>query len=84
MALHLIEHDAPHVRLPVFNIDRPLNPRMPEEYSLLQTLNKNFCCSVIGRPSSGKTSLVTSFFTSRKIFRGVFDKILIFMPAHSL
>jgi hypothetical protein len=57
---------------------------MPEEYSLLQNLNKNFCCGVIGRPGSGKTSLVTSFFTSTKIFKRVFHRIIVFMPAHSL
>jgi hypothetical protein len=38
---------------------------------------------MIGRPASGKTSLLYSFFKSPKIFRKVFHNIYLFQPSHS-
>jgi len=40
----------------------------------------------IGLPRSGKTSLMVSLLTSRKprIYRGVFDNIILVMPSHSI
>lgn len=84
MSLHIEHHDEPEVKRPRFTIDKPLNKRMPPSYTLLQHLNRNFCCGVIGKPGSGKTSLVTSLFTSRKIYRKCFHLIIVFMPPHSL
>jgi hypothetical protein len=83
-SLHIEHHSPPEVKRPTFTIDKPLNPRMPESYTLLQNMNQNFCCGVIGKPGSGKTSFVTSLFASRKIFRQVFTLVLVYMPAHSL
>jgi len=37
----------------------------------------------IGKPKSGKTSLLYSFFKSPKLFRKVFHNIFLFQPSHS-
>ena len=53
---------------------------------MLQHLNNFGFTGVIGKPGSGKTSLVISMLTSKKenrVFRKVFDNVLLVMPTCS-
>jgi hypothetical protein len=52
-------------------------------YELTKFLNSHETNLMIGRPASGKTSLLYSFFKSPKIFRKVFHNIYLFQPSHS-
>jgi KaiC/GvpD/RAD55 family RecA-like ATPase len=70
---------------PSFNCDGNLAPHL-KEYDMLQHLNNFGFLGVIGKPGSGKTSIVISMLTSRKknrVFRKVFDDVILVMPTCS-
>jgi ASC-1-like (ASCH) protein len=70
---------------PNFNCDGDLAPHL-KSYDMLQHLNNFGFSGVIGKPGSGKTSLVISMLVSRKqnrVFRKVFDNVLLVMPTCS-
>jgi hypothetical protein len=52
-----------------------------EKYELTKFLNKHSSSIYIGRPGSGKSSIVESFFQS--ILKKVFHKIYLFIPSNS-
>ena len=70
------------LKLPSFEVDKPLSPHL-DEVPLLKLLNKSFACSFIGRAGSGKTSLMTGLLQTKKMFKKVFNKIYLFMPSYS-
>lgn len=53
------------------------------EYELTRFMNSHETNLFIGRPASGKTSLLYSFFKSPKLFRKVYHNIYLFQPSHS-
>ena len=56
------------------------------KYDMLKHLNSFSCTAIIGKPGSGKTSLLISFLTGKKkdkVFRKCFDHILLVMPESS-
>jgi len=56
------------------------------EYPMLKHLNSYSFTGIIGRPGSGKTSLLISFLTGKgknKVFRKCFDHLLLVMPTSS-
>lgn len=52
-------------------------------YELTTFMNSHETNLFIGKPKSGKTSLLYSFFKSPKLFRKVFHNIYLFQPSHS-
>ncbi len=70
------------LKLPEFEVDKPLSPHL-DEIPLLSHLNKSFACSFIGRAGSGKTSLMTGLLQTKNKFKKVFHKIYLFMPNYS-
>lgn len=52
-------------------------------YDLTKFMNSHETNLFIGKPKSGKTSLLYSFFKSPKLFRKVFHNIFLFQPSHS-
>ena len=70
---------------PDFNCDGDIAPHL-KSYDMLQHLNNFGFTGVIGKPGSGKTSLVISMLTSKKenrVFRKVFDNVILVMPTCS-
>jgi len=56
------------------------------QYPMLKHLNSYSFTGIIGKPGSGKTSLLVSFLTGRgknKIFRKCFNHLLLVMPTSS-
>ena len=56
------------------------------KYEMLSHFNKYCFTGIIGKPGSGKTSLLVAFLTGKKekrVFRKVFNHILLVMPSHS-
>jgi KaiC/GvpD/RAD55 family RecA-like ATPase len=65
--------------------DNPLGTHL-NQYDMLSHLNKFGFSGIIGRPGSGKTSLLISFLTATgksRIFKKVFNNILLVMPTSS-
>ena len=74
------------LKTPEFNCDGTLAPHL-QKYDMLNHLNGFYFTGILGRPGSGKTSMLVSLLTGKKehrIFRKVFDHILLIMPPHSI
>ena len=50
--------------MPEFKVDEPLSKHLDDP--LLSNMNKSFCCGLIGKAGSGKTSLMVSFIQTPK------------------
>jgi len=62
--------------------DKKLHPKL-EEYELTKFLNSHSTNLIVGKPGSGKTSMIYSFMKSKKLLSKVYDKIYLFQPEQS-
>lgn len=76
------ENDAPKLSVCKMLCDAKLHPKL-DDYDLTSFLNNHSTTLFIGRPKSGKTSLLYSFLKSKAIFKGTFDKIFLIQPEQS-
>ena len=65
-----------------FNCDEPICEDMTKLTQWGHISKTNFTV-FLGRPGSGKTSLMTSIITNKNLYRGKFDNILLVMPSQS-
>lgn len=86
MKIELKKNDAMKLQIPEFSCDNsPLGEHL-NKYDMLQHLNSFSFNAIIGKPGSGKTSLLMSFLSGKgdnKVFRKVFSNILLVMPETS-
>ena len=86
MKIDLKKNDAMKLQIPEFSCDNsPLGEHL-NKYDMLQHLNSFSFNAIIGKPGSGKTSLLMSFLSGKgdnKVFRKVFSNILLVMPETS-
>ena len=80
--MRLLIHNKPKLKMPEFKVDEPLSKHLDDD-PLLSNMNKSFCCGLVGKAGSGKTSLMISFIQTPKKFKKVFNKIYVFMPNSS-
>lgn len=81
--LDLITFDSKVPKLPPITCDVPLDPKLTN-HPLLSNCNCFFFMVIVGKPGTGKSSLWGSMLTERSMFKKVFDRIYIFMPANSM
>jgi ABC-type dipeptide/oligopeptide/nickel transport system ATPase component len=62
--------------------DKQLHPKL-DNYELTKFLNKHSTNLIVGKPGSGKTSMIYSFMKSKKLLAKVYDKIYLFQPEQS-
>jgi len=86
MSITIKKNKAIELTIPEFVCDlNPIGEHL-NKYDMLKHLNAYSFDVIIGKPGSGKTSLLISFLTSKgsnKIYRKCFDNILLVMPTHS-
>jgi DNA replication protein DnaC len=75
-------NDKPDLKHCEMNCDKPLHKKL-DKYELTKFINKHSASVFIGRPGSGKSSILQSWFSSKDILKKVFHKIYIFMPDNS-
>ena len=87
--IRLIQHQYPNLSLPEMICDTPISKYLNRDL-LLKNMNKSFCCGLIGKSGSGKTSLLTGLIQTKNnkktntfTFNDCFDKIYVFMPSTS-
>jgi hypothetical protein len=80
--LSIKENKKPTLKVCEMICDAKLHPKL-DNYDLTSFLNNHSTTLFIGRPKSGKTSLLYSFFKSKEIFKNTFDKIFLFQPEQS-
>jgi len=82
MSITLKKNESPDLATCEMICDGGLHTKL-NNYDLTKFLNGHETNLMIGRPASGKTSLLYSFFKSPKIYRKVFHNIYLFQPSHS-
>ena len=82
MSIHIKENDKPNLKTCVMNCDKGLHDKL-NQYELTKFINSHSTNLLIGRPGSGKSSLLYSLFKSNKLLKKVFHKIYLFMPSAS-
>lgn len=65
-----------------FLCDKGLHPKL-DKYEVTKFINSHSTNLFLGKPKSGKTSLLYSFFKSKQILKKVFTKVYIFQPSNS-
>lgn len=80
--LHIVKNEAPKLKPCEMLCDAKLHPKL-DNYDLTSFLNGHSTTLFIGKPKSGKTSLLYSFLKSKEVFKGTFDKIFLFQPEQS-
>jgi KaiC/GvpD/RAD55 family RecA-like ATPase len=80
--IEIIKHKKLPLDIPIFTCDGSINDTL-NLYPMLSNLNGfKFTC-LIGKPGMGKTSVLISFLTSKKVFKKVFHRVVIIMPTSS-
>ena len=82
MSIYIKKHDPPDLKKVRFTCDAKIADKL-DDYELLSNLNRSHFCAFIGRPGSGKTSLMVSFLKSKTAFRGCFENIYVVIPPTS-
>jgi hypothetical protein len=72
----------PNLPICKMNGDNDLHEKL-NKYEMTSFLNRHQCSLILGKPGSGKTSILYSLFKSNKLLKGVYDKIFLFRPALS-
>jgi len=80
--INIKENAKPKLKTCTMLCDAKLHPKL-DNYDLTSFMNNHSTTLFIGRPKSGKTSLLYSFFKSKDIFKNTFDKIFLFQPEQS-
>lgn len=80
--MHIKHNDKPDMKVCEMNCDNGLHKKL-NEYELSKFMNAHSTNMFIGKPASGKTSLVYSFFKSKELLAKVFHNIYLFQPSHS-
>lgn len=68
--------------MPSFLCDTKLHSKL-DEFEATSLLNRSTMTLFLGKPGSGKTSLMVSFLQTPSLFKKCFHSIYVFMPAHS-
>jgi hypothetical protein len=82
MEIFIKANPKPTLRTCQMLCDEKLHPKL-DDYDLTSFLNNHSTTLFIGKPKSGKTSLLYSFFKSKDIFKKTFDKVFLFQPEQS-
>ena len=86
MSIIIKKNKSLNLAIPEFTCDNsPLGDHL-NKYEMLKQLNGYFFTGIIGKPGSGKTSLLISFLNGRgkeKVFKKAFENILLVMPRSS-
>lgn len=75
-------NDKPNLHSPTFLCDKKIHEKL-DAYDATSLINKSNFSLFLGKPGSGKTSLMVSMLNTPCLFKRCFHNIFVFMPAHS-
>lgn len=84
--LKIIKNDAMDLPIPKFSCDGSVVGEHLNEYEMLKHFNQFNTTCFLGRPRSGKTSLLISMLTGKgknKVFNKCFNHVIVVMPTSS-
>lgn len=80
--MNLKINKKPKLKVTKMICDDPLHEKL-NDYDLSKFLNCHSTNLLIGKPGSGKTSTMTSWFQSKHLLKKVYHTIYLFQPSHS-
>jgi hypothetical protein len=82
MSISILKNKIPVLKLPKFLVDNELDSKL-NEYQITSLMNKSNFTLFLGKPGSGKSSLLISFLQTPSLFKKVYHNIFLFMPSNS-
>lgn len=82
MSISIKKNPQYNLKIPKFKCDKKLKENVPPPYDRLVDGYKFL--TVIGRPKSGKTSLLISLFSDDRLLKKTYDNVIICIPTSSL
>lgn len=80
--ISITKNKEPELNRPVFLCDQKIHQKL-DEFPLTSLCNKSNFIVFLGRPGSGKSSLLISFLNTKSLFKKCFHYIFVFMPPNS-
>jgi len=80
--IQIKKNAKPEMKQCIMMCDKKLHPKL-DNYELTKFLNNNITNLFLGKPGSGKTSLLYSLFENKKLLRCVYHNIFLFQPTPS-
>jgi len=80
--IEIVKNKSPTLNIMPMVCDNGLDPKL-NEYELTKHLNKHSSNCFLGKPSSGKTTLLNALFVDKNLLYRVYDTIYLFQPRHS-
>lgn len=80
--MELVKLAKPKLTPPGMVCDAPLHPKL-DKYELTSFLNSHSTNLLLGKPKSGKSSLLWSMLKDKRMLNKVFDNVYLFQPSHS-
>lgn len=80
--IRIKENEKPDLKQPTFLCDKKLHPKL-DNYEATSLINKSNFSLFLGKPGSGKTTLMISLLNTPSLFKRCFHQVFVFMPAHS-
>lgn len=80
--IEIKKNAEPKLSRPTFLVDGKLNDKL-DDFELTKYLNKSHFSLFLGKPASGKSSLIISFLKTKTLFYKTYHNIFVFMPPNS-
>lgn len=80
--IRIKENEKPDLKQPTFLCDTKLHKKL-DNYEATSLINKSNFSLFLGKPGSGKTTLMISLLNTPSLFKRCFHQVFVFMPAHS-
>jgi len=80
--MNIVKLAQPKMKAPEMICDTPLHPKL-NKFELTQYLNQHSTNLLVGKPKSGKSSLLWSMLGNDKLLKKVFHNVFLFQPSHS-
>ena len=77
--IQIKQNNKPDLTPPVMICDKPLHKKL-DKYDLTKFLNVHSTNLLIGKPKSGKTSLLYSLFQNKNCLKRVYHNVILFQP----
>jgi len=80
--MNIVKLKQPKITPPEMLCDKPLHPKL-NNYELTSYMNNHSTNLLLGKPRSGKSSLMWAMMKDRKLLNRVYHNIYLFQPQHS-
>ena len=84
MSITIKKQPKPQLPQCIMSCDKPLHPKLDDYPMSSCCLQSHSTTAIIGKPKSGKSSMLYSWFKTKKLLRKCFDKIYYIAPANSM